>query len=220
MPPGRMGNMHIALPWGAEGSMQEVSLGRHTLGTCGHSMSMHFRDGAERWENEVVLIGAALFSSTPKIHQEGEAKIPVLHQGKGNKAMAVPQLPWRCSAWGQWGKPCEGREPLRVDLSQLPPPRTSTKGGLLQQQIKQTQEKRSVPFIVICCRPCKTPALLTASLTSRNLSHTTLLLFQLHCVFVSLSLFFFPPFLFFFSFSCLQFASSGLFTIWLLWFLI
>lgn len=114
--------------------------------------------------------------------------------------------------------PCEGREPLRADLSQLPPPRTSTKGGLLQQKIKQTQEKRSVPFIVICCRPCKTPALLTASLTSRNLSRTTSLLFQLHCVFVSLSFFF--PFLFFFSFSCLQFASSGLFTIWLLWFLI
>lgn len=105
VPPGRMGSVHIVLPWGGEGSVQEVSLGRHTLGTCGHSMSVHFHNGAERWENEVVLIVAALFSSTPKIHQEGEAKIPVLHQGKKNKAMAVPQLPWRCYAWGQWGKP-------------------------------------------------------------------------------------------------------------------
>lgn len=94
--------------------------------------------------------------------------------------------------------PCEGREPLRADLSQLPPPRTSTKGGLLQQKIKQTQEKRSVPFIVICCRPCKTPALLTASLTSRNLSRTTSLLFN-STVFSFLSLFFslsFSSFLF------------------------
>lgn len=98
MPPCRMGNVHVALPWGGEGSVQEGSPGRH-------SMPVHFHDGAERWENEVVLIAAALFSSTPKIHQGGEARIPGLHQGKKNKVMAVPQLPWRCSAWGQWGRP-------------------------------------------------------------------------------------------------------------------
>lgn len=82
MPPGTMRNVHVALPRGGEGSVQEMPLGRHTLGMCGHSMSVHFHDGAERGENEVVLIVAALFSSTLKIHQEGEAKIPVLHQGK------------------------------------------------------------------------------------------------------------------------------------------
>lgn len=105
MPPGRMGNVHVALPRGGEGSMQEVSPGRHTLGMCGHSVSVHFHDGAERGENKVVLIVAALFSSTPKIHQEGEAKIPVLHQGKKTKLWQFHSFPGEVLFGVNGGKP-------------------------------------------------------------------------------------------------------------------
>lgn len=108
MPPCRMGNVHVALPWGREGSLQEGSPGRH-------SMPVHFHDGAERWENEVVLIAAALFSSTPKIHQGGEARIPGLHQGKKTKSWQFHSCPGDAPLGASGEDPCEGREPLRAD---------------------------------------------------------------------------------------------------------
>lgn len=59
------------------------------LEMCGHSTSLHFCNGAERWEAERLwrlFRGiTALFSSTEKIWQDGEAKIPALHQGKKKK---------------------------------------------------------------------------------------------------------------------------------------
>lgn len=58
-----MGNVHVALPWGGEGGVHAGGVPRQAHpGTRGDSMSVHFHDGAERWENEVVLIVAALFA--------------------------------------------------------------------------------------------------------------------------------------------------------------
>lgn len=155
---------------------------------CGHSVSLHFRNGAERWEAErwwrLFHSIDALFSSTQKIQRDAGAKIPALHQGKIEATN--PQQFSSCPADAQPGvrgeNPRKGREPLRAD-------KAVSSWKLFLVENKQIQEQRSRPVIVICCRPCKTPTLLTTSLTSKNLSRTTSLLFQLHCVFVSLFFF-------------------------------
>lgn len=135
---------------------------------------------------------AALFSAVQKMKQD-EAKPQLSTKVKKKRSSQHSSI---CPGDGLHGvcreKPCEGREPLRADeaaaFAKWHQGRATLTGN------KQVQEKRSGPVTLICCRSCKTLTLLRSSLTSRNLSRTTLLLFQLHCVFVSL---FFSSLLFF-----------------------
>lgn len=193
-----------------------------TLGMCGHSTSLHFHNRAERWEAErcgdcfVVQLHCLhqLRRSCKMEKQKSQLSTKVKHPN--------PKQFSGCPGDALLGVSgenlCKGRVRSRSDKAgsswKLAPRR-----GCFNRKHADTREKVWATDNNLL-QTMQDPNS-TNSLTGRNLSHTTLPLFQLHCVFVSLFCFvFFSFFFLFFSFSCLQFASSGLFTIWLLWFLI